>query len=256
MIVTNPEFATIEELAELLAAKEMSPVELLKLHLDRIAAFDARLRAYISVMADSATAEALASERRLLRRRQGASRSTREFGIALRTTRWTPRCGQATAGSAILRDFVPQEDATVVRKLRRAGAVLIGKTNMHEFAYGITGQNPHYGAARNPWNCEHISGGSSSGSAVAPAAGLCTAAIGTDTGGSVRVPAALCGLVGLKPTFGSISRYGIVPLALTFDHVGVLTRGVTDAGLLLDALAGYDRNEVDGGRQRADLRDF
>ncbi len=123
-------------------------------------------------------------------------------------------------GSLILRDFVPSEDATVVRKLRRAGAIVLGKTNLHEFAYGVTSENPHYGPVRNPWKTDRISGGSSGGSAVAVAAGLCAAAIGTDTGGSIRIPSGLCGVVGFKPTFGRVSVHGVFPLAVSFDHVG------------------------------------
>ncbi len=135
---------------------------------------------------------------------------------------------------------MPETDATVARRLRRAGAVLLGKTNMHEFAYGITSENPHFGATHNPWDTARISGGSSGGSAAAVAAGMCVASVGTDTGGSIRVPAALCGIVGLKPTFGRVSVHGVVPLALSFDHVGPLARSAGDAALLLNVIAGRD----------------
>ena len=147
---------------------------------------------------------------------------------------------RTTMGSAILRDFVPREDATVVRRLRQAGAILLGKTNLHEFAYGVTSENPHYGPVRNPWIAERIAGGSSGGSAVAVAAGLCAAAIGSDTGGSIRIPSALCGVVGFKPTFGRVSVHGVFPLAPSFDHVGPITRSVEDAALVLECIAGRD----------------
>jgi aspartyl-tRNA(Asn)/glutamyl-tRNA(Gln) amidotransferase subunit A len=140
----------------------------------------------------------------------------------------------------ILRDFLPSDDATVVRKLRRAGAIVLGKTNLHEFAYGVTSENPHYGTVRNPWKTDRIAGGSSGGSAVAVAAGLCAAAIGSDTGGSIRIPSALCGVVGLKPTFGRVSVHGVFPLAPSFDHVGPIVRSALDAALVMECIAGRD----------------
>src|SRR5260370_6027306 len=143
-------------------------------------------------------------------------------------------------GSLILRDFLPSDDATVVRKLRQAGAIVLGKTNLHEFAYGVTSENPHYGPVRNPWNTDRIAGGSSGGSASAVAAGLCAGALGSDTGGSIRVPASLCGCVGLKPTFGVIPLEGTFPLGWSLDHAGPLARTVGDVGLLLDVLTGMD----------------
>ena len=145
-----------------------------------------------------------------------------------------------TAGTPFFKDTIPQKDAQVVEKLKAAGAFLVGKTNTHEIALGVTGVNPHYGAVRNPWDATRISGGSSSGSAAAVASGMCLAALGTDTGGSIRIPASLCGVVGLKPTFGRISLRGIHPLSWNLDHAGPLTRSVQDAALLLQVLAGYD----------------
>ncbi len=147
---------------------------------------------------------------------------------------------RTTAGSKILADWVPEADATVVRKLKEAGAVILGKANQHEFAYGPTGVNPHYGTARNPWDPSRIPGGSSSGSGVAVASSLCLASIGTDSGGSVRIPASLMGIVGLKPTYGLVSLKGIVPLAWSLDHAGPMTRSVADAALMLQAIAGHD----------------
>ena len=246
MKTTALEYATVEELAPLLAKKKISPVELAELFLGRIETYGPRLNAFITVTAELALAEARVAEREIFRGRYRSA--LHGIPVALKDNIWT-RGVRTTVGTTILRDFVPTEDAEVVRKLRRAGAVLMGKTNLHEFAFGVTGENPHFGATRNPWDITRISGGSSSGSAAALAAGLCTAALGTDTGGSIRVPAALCGIVGLKPTFGRISRYGVVPLVLRFDHVGLLTRSVGDTGLLLEALNGYDRH--DSGSVRA-----
>src|SRR5580704_2774081 len=192
------EFASIEALSTLLAKKQVSPVELTKLYLSRIERLNPKLNAFLTVASESALAEAQSAERELIRgKRRGALHG---IPVALKDNIST-RNLRTTMGSAILRDFVPREDATVVRKLRQAGAILIGKTNLHEFAYGVTSENPHYGAVRNPWNTDRITGGSSGGSAAAVAAGLCAAAIGSDTGGSIRIPSALCGVVGLKPTF-------------------------------------------------------
>ena len=240
MKTTALEYATIEELAPLLAKKKISPVELTELCLGRVQKYGPRLNAFITLMSESALKEARVAEREI---HHGSYRGLLHgIPVAIKDNIWT-RGVRTTVGTTILRDFVPNEDALVVRKLRRAGAVLLGKTNLHEFVYGVTGDNPHYGAARNPWDTERISGGSSSGSAVAVAAGFCPAALGSDTGGSIRVPAALCGIVGLKPTFGRISRHGLFPLALSFDHAGVLTRSANDAGLLVDLLTGFDPSD-------------
>jgi aspartyl-tRNA(Asn)/glutamyl-tRNA(Gln) amidotransferase subunit A len=147
---------------------------------------------------------------------------------------------RTTCGSRILKDWVPQADATVAVRLVAAGAILLGKLNMHEFAYGPTGVNPHYGTPANPWGAERMPGGSSSGSGAAVATGLCAGALGTDTGGSIRIPASLCGIVGLKQTYGRVSRAGVVPLAWSLDHIGPMARTVTDTAILLQALAGHD----------------
>jgi aspartyl-tRNA(Asn)/glutamyl-tRNA(Gln) amidotransferase subunit A len=143
---------------------------------------------------------------------------------------------------------VPDRDAAVVEKLEAAGAVMLGKLNMHELAYGITSANPHFGAVRNPWNAAHSPGGSSGGSGAAVAAGLAYAAMGTDTGGSIRIPASFCGTVGLKPTYGRVSRYGVLPLGYSLDHVGPLTRSVRDAAIVLSAIAGHDRRDETSSR--------
>ncbi|MGD0752375.1 MAG: amidase [Anaerolineales bacterium] len=145
-----------------------------------------------------------------------------------------------TAGSKFFKENLPDEDASIVSKLKHSGVVLMGKTNLHEIALGVTGVNPHYGVVKNPWDTSRISGGSSSGSAVAVSLGMCLAAIGTDTGGSIRIPAALCGVVGLKPTYGRVSSFGVFPLSWNLDHVGPLTRTARDAASVLSVIAGYD----------------
>jgi aspartyl-tRNA(Asn)/glutamyl-tRNA(Gln) amidotransferase subunit A len=233
-------YATIEELAALLAKRKISPVELTEMFLRRVERHNPALNAFLTVTAEPALAAARRAEKSLLR--GGARRAHFPLlGIpfTLKDNLWT-RGIRTTAGSRILRDFVPAEDSTAARRLARAGAVLIGKTNLNEFAYGITGGNAHYGPVHNPWALDRISGGSSAGSAVAVAAGLCAASVGTDTGGSIRVPSAFCGTVGLKPTFGRVSVFGAVPLSPSMDHVGPLARSVADAAILLGALAGRD----------------
>jgi aspartyl-tRNA(Asn)/glutamyl-tRNA(Gln) amidotransferase subunit A len=150
---------------------------------------------------------------------------------------------KTTCASGVFADRIPAEDADVVVRLKRAGAVIIGKQNMHEFAYGATSVPSHFGAVHNPWNVDRIAGGSSGGSAAAVAAGMCFAALGSDTGGSIRQPAAYCGITGLKPTYGRVSTRGVVPLSWSLDHVGPLCRTPGDAGLLLEVIAGYDALE-------------
>jgi aspartyl-tRNA(Asn)/glutamyl-tRNA(Gln) amidotransferase subunit A len=234
-------FATIEELAALLAKRKISPVELTELYLRRIERQNPALNAFLTVTAEHALAAARRAEKQLLHHRTSQHENFLLLGIpiTLKDNIWT-RGIRSTAGSKILRDFVPSEDSTVARKLSRAGAILIGKTNLNEFAYGITGGNAHYGPVHNPWAFDRIPGGSSAGSAAAIAAGLCAASVGTDTGGSIRVPSALCGTVGLKPTFGRVSVFGTMPLAPSFDHVGPLARSVADAAILLSLIAGRD----------------
>jgi len=233
-------FATIEELAALLAKRKISPVELTSLFLRRIEKHNPALNAFLTVASDHALAAARRAEKKLRRPGPGGGNSLLlGIPIALKDNIWT-RGIQTTAGSKILGDFVPNEDATVARKLARAGAILLGKTNLNEFAYGITGANAHYGPVHNPWALDRISGGSSAGSAVAIAAGLCVASVGTDTGGSIRVPSGLCGTVGLKPTFGRVSVFGAVPLSPSLDHVGPMAHSVADVAILLRLLAGRD----------------
>jgi len=232
-------FASIEEISQLFRQRKLSPVELTKLILTRIDQLNPKLNAYITVTADLALAQAKKIETELFspRGRKGYCDRGPLHGIpiSLKDNIYTKGI-RTTAGSKILSNFVPQHDATNVTHLKEAGAILLGKTNMHEFAYGVTSNNPHYGPVHNPWDLARIPGGSSGGSAAAVAAGLCYGSIGTDTGGSIRIPAALCGIVGLKPTLGRVSVEGVIPLSPKLDCVGPLARTVHDAALLLEPL--------------------
>ena len=232
-------FASIEEVASLFRKRKLSPVELTKLMLDRIERLNPRLNAYIAVTADVALAQAKKAESELFspRGRKGYRDRGPLHGIpiSLKDNIYTKGI-RTTAGSKILANFVPETDASVWARLNQAGAVLLGKTNLHEFAYGVTSDNPHFGPVRNPWDVSRIPGGSSGGSAAAVAAGLCYASIGTDTGGSIRIPASLCGIVGLKPHYRRVSTSGVVPLSTSLDHVGPLARTAVDAALVLRAI--------------------
>lgn len=228
---------SLADAGEQIRRRALSPVELTRAYLDRIQQKDGDLLAYITVLRAEALAAATAAEQEI---GQGRYRGPLHgIPIALKDLVMT-RGVRTTCGSRILRDWVPESDATVASRLAEAGAVLLGKLNMHEFAYGPTGMNPHHGTPKNPWGPHRMPGGSSSGSAVAVAMGLCAGTLGTDTGGSIRIPASLCGIVGLKPTYGRVSRAGVIPLAWSLDHVGPMARTVTDAALLLQVLAGSD----------------
>ena len=239
MTDTDLAFASIEEIASLYRKRELSPVELTRTMLARIEQLNPKLNAYITVSAELALAQAKKAEGELFGRR--GRKGHRDRGplhgipISLKDNIYTKDI-RTTAGSKILRDFVPLHDAVVWAKLQEAGAILLGKTNLHEFAYGVTTNNPHYGPTRNPWDLARIPGGSSGGSAASVAAGLCYGSVGTDTGGSIRIPAALCGIVGLKPGIGRVSADGVVPLSSHLDFVGPLARTAVDAALLLDPI--------------------
>lgn len=235
-------FLSIEEAARLLRRREISPVELTEAALARIERLNPRLNAFLMVAAEPARREARLAEKELSRARRGndnARLARPLFGIpiALKDNFWT-RGIRTTAGSKILADFIPDKNSEVAERLAHAGAILLGKTNMHEFAYGITNENPHHGAVHNPWAIERTSGGSSGGSGAAVAAGMCFAATGTDTGGSIRIPASLCGIAGLKPTHGLVSVAGVIPLAESMDHAGPLARSVSDMCAVFQAMAG------------------
>src|SRR5438034_2302648 len=214
----NPR-ATISELAPRLRAREISPVEVTRACLDRIERLNPPLNAFITVTAESALSEARTAEAEILR---GDWRGPLH-GIPIALKDLIDTAGvRTTSASALHKDRVPTRDAEVVRRLRNAGAVIVGKNNLHEFAYGGSSLVSYFGDIHNPWNHAHIAGGSSGGSAAAVTAGLAYAAIGTDTAGSIREPAALCGCVGIKPTYGRVPSRGVVPLSLSLDHVGPL----------------------------------
>ena len=226
---------TIAEASELVRSGQVSPVELLRECLGRIDRLNSELNAFVTVLADSAMQEAAQAE---LEIREGNWRGPLQgIPVGLKDLIDTARV-RTSAGSRVLGNNVPLKDATLVASLKEAGAILIGKQNLHEFAYGGSSVISCFGPTRNPVIPEYIAGGSSGGSAAAVASGMCFASIGTDTAGSIREPAALCGIVGLKPSFGLVSTEGIVPLSPSLDHAGPITRSVQDSALLLDALTG------------------
>ena len=228
---------SIAEASELIASGELSPVELIDAHLERIERTDGALNSFITVMAEQASAEARAAEDAV--RSGGRLGPLHGIPVGLKDLYYT-RGVRTGIGSRILADFVPDYDAGVTESFRDAGAVLMGKLQMHEFALGASSENPHDGDAHNPWDTSRITGGSSGGSGSSVASGQCMAALGSDTGGSIRIPSSFCGIVGLKPTFGRVSRHGVYPLAFSLDTAGPMTRTALDAGLVLNAIAGHD----------------
>lgn len=232
---------SIHEAAKLLKRKEISPVELTQAHLERIQTLDGQLNSFLTVTPEVALQQARQAEGEI---RQGEYRGALHgIPLALKDLYETQGV-RTTAGSTFFADYVPEEDAAAVQKLRQGGAVLLGKLNMHEIALGVTNENQHYGDCCNPWDLTRISGGSSGGNAAALAAGLCMGALGSDTGGSIRIPAALCGVVGFKPTYGRVSLRGVIPLSWNLDHAGPMARCVHDVAVLLQAVAGYDPEDA------------
>jgi len=249
--VSDLEWLTIAELSPLLRSRQLSPVELTEVYLSRIERLNPTLRAYITVMADAARDSARSAEAEI----QAGTYRGALHGVPLGIKDLLDVGGAPnTFGSKILEANIRADDATVVRLLKEQGAVILGKQNLHEFAFGITSENPHYGAVRNPWDLERVPGGSSGGTASAVAAGLCAAGLCSDTGASIRAPAAWCGVVGLKPTYGRTSRAGALPLAWSLDHVGPIARSVADCALLLQAIAGFD--PADPGSAGEPVPDF
>jgi aspartyl-tRNA(Asn)/glutamyl-tRNA(Gln) amidotransferase subunit A len=235
--------------ARLVKSREISPVDLVGACLDRIKAVDSRLCAYISVFEDEARKVAKAAETMIM--------AGHDLGplhgvpVALKDN-LAVKGFRTTAGSKVLQDWIPDHDATVTERLRRAGAVFLGKLNMHEFAWGGTSDNPHYGAVRNPWDTQRFPAGSSGGSGAAVAARACYGAIGTDTGGSIRLPSAINGVVGIRPTYGRVSNYGIIPLAWSMDTAGPMTRTVEDCAIMFNAIAGHDPKDASTSRAAVD----
>jgi aspartyl-tRNA(Asn)/glutamyl-tRNA(Gln) amidotransferase subunit A len=238
---TELPFLDLSEASRAVQKKEVSPVELTQACLARIERLNPKLNAFITVTDMAALEVARQAEAEIAR---GEWKGPLH-GIPLAVKDLIETAGvKTTAASAVLKDHVPSADAEVIRRLKSAGAILLGKLNLHEFAYGGSGIIGHFGPARNPWNTAHVTGGSSSGSAAAVAAFLCYGAIGTDTAGSIRLPAACCGITGLKPSYGLVSTRGVIPLSSSLDHVGPMARTAADAALMLQAIAAYDPQDV------------
>ena len=241
----KPDLSTLSlsTASEQLHQREYSALELTEACLNQIARLNPAINAFITPTPELAVQQALQADV-LLANQPSNLKELTLLGLPLGIKDLYDVAGvPTTAGSKFFSDSTPAEDAQAILKLKLSGAVIMGKTNTHEIALGVTGVNPHFGTVRNPWNPECISGGSSSGSAAAVVSGMCLAALGTDTGGSIRIPAALCGVVGLKPTYGRVSVRGVVPLSWNLDHVGPLTRTVLDAARMLSVLAGFDPHD-------------
>lgn len=231
----------ITALSNLIRTGELSPVELIESTFVEIDRCDPELNAFITLFREQSLEDARQAEKEI---RDGRTRGTLH-GIPVAIKDIIHVTGAPTGcGSKFFSVHPSQPDATVAARLKAAGAIIVGKTNLHEFAYGVTTENPHFGTTPNPWDASRVAGGSSGGSAAAVVAGFCSSALGTDTGGSVRIPAAMCGAVGLKPTYGRISVKGVVELAQSLDCVGPICRHVEDAAVMMNVLAGYDRGDV------------
>ena len=237
MSYKNLAYMDIQQLSNLMKTLEVSPVEIVETFLERIKKYDSQINSFISVFAQESIIEAKRIEKLFLNKEIVSP--LQGIPIGLKDIIYTKN-QLTTGGSQLLKDFVPEYDATVTAKLKESNAIILGKTALLEFAMGGTMSNEYFGSTYNPWNLAHFPGGSSSGSGASVAAGLVTCALGTDTGGSVRGPSHNCGIVGLKPTFGRVSRHGVVPLSWSLDHVGPMTRTVKDCILLMNAIEGFD----------------
>lgn len=231
---------SIGELAPLLESKEVSPVEVTEAVLKQVETYNEQINAYIRVDAEDAQTSAKIAEVEIMKGKYKGK--LHGIPMALKDIFYV-KDKVVTMGSKIHKDFKPTYSATVVEKLAEAGVIFTGTLNMHEYAWGGTNNNPHFGPCRNPWDLEKIPGGSSGGSGAAVAADMTIASLGTDTGGSIRIPSAVCGTVGLKPTHGRVSKYGVYPLSWSLDHAGPMTKTVTDAAILLEYIAGFDPND-------------
>lgn len=238
--VTDPTDLTLAQAAEAIERRELSATDLTRAYLARIDALQPAINAYVTLTAERALEDARRADDEFA----AGNRRGPLHGIPIGLKDLYETAGiRTTGGSKILEAYVPQKDSTVARKLREAGSVLLGKLNTHEWAWGTTTNNAFYGATHNPWDLDRIPGGSSGGSGAAIAAHLAAGTMGTDTGGSIRIPAALCGCVGLKPTFGRVSKAGVLPMSWQLDHPGPITRTVEDAAIILGAVAGYDPDD-------------
>lgn len=237
MTSTELAYLSVTEASNGLRRKEFSPVELARTCLERIEAIDGKLHSFITINADMALEQARIAEQEL---HAGINKGPLHgIPIALKDL-YATKDLRTTCHSAVFQDWVPDHDATTVANLREVGTILLGKLGMHEFAFGGPSVDAPFPAVRNPWHMAHIPGGSSSGSGAALAAGLCLGSLGSDTGGSIRTPSSHCGVVGIKPTYGRVSRHGVVPLSWSLDHCGPMTRSVEDCAIFLQAIAGYD----------------
>ncbi|MQF69082.1 amidase [SAR202 cluster bacterium AD-804-J14_MRT_500m] len=234
-------YATIEQLAKLISSKQVSPTEVTQAHLDRIAAIDGHLNSFITVLADQAIEQSKAAEREI---QSGHYRGPfHGTSLALKDLYYS-KGTRTTSGAKVYNEFIPDYDSDVGSRFNQAGAILLGKLNLFPIAMGGSGVNPDYGDAHNPWDLSLETGGSSSGSGAAVAAGLCSIATGSDTGGSIRIPASFCGLVGFKPTYGLVSRHGVSPLSWSMDHCGPMTRSVIDCAMAMNVLTGHDQSYI------------
>lgn len=242
----DPVFLTISEAADLIKKKELSPVDLTKMLFEKVAAVNPKLNAFITVTMDRALEQARRAENEISAGHYKGPMHGIPFGLK---DIYNTAGIRTTGHSKVTMDNVPAEDATTVAKLFEAGAVLMGKLATHEYAHGGPSFDLPWPPARNPWNPDHFTGGSSSGSAASVAAGLVLGALGSDTGGSIRTPSSLCGIVGLKPTYGLVSRYGVMPNSFTFDYCGPMTWTVEDCAIMLQTLAGYDDKDPTSSRR-------
>lgn len=250
----DPTELTLAEARRLIEQRQLSPLKLVEAYLARIERINPKLNCYLRLTSELALKQASEAEKSLRQtgmRQAATQKSLLGIPIALKDLYETQGI-ETTAGSSFLRNYIPKKDARTVERLRQAGAVLLGKLNLHEIALGVTNVNPHFGTCRNPWDRQRISGGSSGGSAAALAASLCAGSLGTDSGGSIRIPASLCGIVGLKPTYGRVSLRGVLPLSWNTDHAGPMARSVEDAAILLQVIAGYDPDDPASIRKPVD----
>lgn len=232
---------SIEELSVLIQQKEISPVELVNQVINQAESHNKEINAFINITKNNVKKAALESEKEIMNGHYRGKMHGIPIGIK---DNINIKNELTTMGSKIHKDFIAKSDATVIKKLREAGSLFVGKLNMHEYAFGGTTNNPHFGACRNPWNLQKSPGGSSGGSGAAVAMDMCIAALGTDTMGSVRMPSSACGIVGLKPTQGRVSNYGCFPSSRTLDHIGPMTKTVTDSAIMLGAISGYDKKDL------------
>lgn len=238
--MTDLAFLTATELGQLIKSRQLSPVEITKHILSRIDKFDPILRTYITLLPDLALQQAIEAENHIMRGEYKGPLHGIPIGIK---DNYETKGIRTTDGSKLFSNFTPEKNATVVNKLLRAGIIMLGKQNMHELAAGSTGTNPYFGTTRNPWNIHYMPGGSSGGGAASLAAGLATLTTGTDTFGSIRLPAAMCGVYGLKPTYGLVSTYGVFPTSWSMDTAGPMARSISDLALMLNYMAGFDVND-------------